>query len=181
MAVKSIRIRHRKFVVNNRERSPRVTIRPYRHADAATTLRIFQDAITRIASADYTSEQITAWVRPGERRLPEWDQSMWDRNSYVALLGEQIAGFSDVSVHGHIEMLFVSPHFAGQGVARELLNFLEFEARSHSAQQLSADVSITARPLFEACGFQVEAKYQPVVHGIAMTNFRMTKQLPRRK
>jgi len=165
--------------VNDRETSARVSIRPYKSADAEITLRIFQDAITVTASADYTPEQVFAWARPGLRDVTEWDQSMRGRNSYIALVGDQIAGFSDVSAEGHIEMLFVSPHFAGQGVARQLLKFLEDQAQTHSARQLTAEVSITARPLFEACGFLVQIEQHPEVHGIVMRNFRMFKALPR--
>ena len=102
---------------------------------------------------------------------------MLARESYVALVGEQAAGFSDVSAEGYIDMLFVSPRFARRGVARELLTFVELRARALSARWLSSNVSITARPLFRAMGFQVVAEQHPVTGGVVMTNFRMTKVL----
>jgi putative acetyltransferase len=143
------------------------------------TLRIFEEAITVTASADYTPEQIFAWARPGQRDVAEWDQAMRGRNSYIALVEDQVAGFSDVSAEGHIEMLFVSPHFARRGVARKLLRSLERKAQDLSARQLTADVSATARSVFEASGFHVEPEQHLVVHGAAMTNFHMIKALPR--
>lgn len=145
--------------------------------DADITLRIFQDAIMVTAAADYTPEQLTAWARPEQRDLFAWDQAMRRRNSYVALVGEQIAGFSDVSRSGHIDMMFVAPRFTRQGVARELITFLEKQARSFSAKQLTADVSITARDFFEASGFHVDAEQHPVITDVAVTNFRMVKKL----
>ena len=74
-------------------------------------------------------------------------------------------------------MMFVSPDFARRGVARTLMTFLEGRARRCSADQLSADVSITARPFFESSGFRVDAEQHPVTNGVVMTNFRMTKVL----
>lgn len=154
-----------------------IRIRSYDSADAGETLRIFHDAITVTASADYTPEQIAAWARPNNRDVAGWDRSMLARESYVALISEQLAGFSDVSADGYIDMMFVSPRFARQGVARELLTFLELRARKMSAGRLSSNVSITARPLFESLGFHVVDEQHPVTGGVVMTNFRMLKEL----
>lgn len=154
-----------------------VRIRSYDSADAGETLRIFHDAITVTASADYTPEQIAAWARPDNHDVGGWDRSMLARESYVAFVGDQAAGFSDVSADGYIDMMFVSPRFARSGVARELITFLELRARGSSARQLSSNVSITARPFFEAVGFRVVAEQHPVTGGVVMTNFHMFKKL----
>ena len=129
------------------------------------------------AAADYTPEQVRAWARSELRDISVWDQAMRRRNSYVALVGKHIAGFSDVSRSGHIDMIFVAPRFARQGVARKLMTFLEKQARNYSANQLTADVSITARGFFESSGFHIEAERHPVTNGVALTNFRMVKEL----
>lgn len=154
-----------------------VRIRVYESTDAGETLRIFQEAIMVTASADYTADQIAAWAQPGERDVRGWDQSMLARGSYVALIGEQVTGFSDVSVDGFIDMMFVSPRFARRGVASELMAFLEVRARGSSARRLSANVSITARPFFEARGFHVVTEQHPLAGGVVMTNFHMVKEL----
>lgn len=153
-----------------------VSIRAYHSADAETTLRIFQEAIMVTAAGDYTREQLNAWARPDQLDVTQWDQSMLRRNSVVATLGNQVTGFSDVSKDGYIDMLYVSPDFARKGVARALMAFLEDQARNYSAQQLTANVSTTAGPFFEAVGFHVEAEQRPVVDGVTLTNFRMIKK-----
>lgn len=158
-----------------------VRIRSYESADADETWRIFQEAITVTASADYTREQVAAWARPDRRDLRGWDRSMLARETYVALVDEQAAGFSDVSAGGYIDMMFVSPRFARRGVARELLTVLELRARKSSVRQLSSNVSITARPFFEALGFHVVAEQHPVTGGVVMTNFHMTRDLDYRE
>lgn len=154
-----------------------IRIRSYDSADAGETLRIFHDEITVTASADYTLEQIAAWAEPDNRDVAGWDRSMLARESYVALISEQLAGFSDISADGFIDMLFVSPRFARQGVARELLTFLELRAVKMSVDRLSSNASITARPIFESLSFQMVDEQHPVSGGVVMTNFRMIKEL----
>ncbi|CAO1649002.1 N-acetyltransferase domain-containing protein [Salinibacterium sp. NYA9b] len=163
--------------MNPRTRSTPIDVRPYRPADAVPTLAVFLSAITVTASADYSPEQIAAWARANEREVPAWNQSMRARNSFVAVVDGEIAGFSDVSSDGDIDMMFVSPQHLRQGVASALLTFIEVVARERACPLLSANVSVTARPFFEKRGFQVEAEQHPVMNGVPLMNFRMTKSL----
>lgn len=155
----------------------RARIRPYESSDAERTLQVFIDAIQVTAAVDYSPEQVSAWARPGSRDVDTWNRAMLARGSYIALIGDEVAGFSDVSTDGYIDMMFVAPQYARRGVARELLVFLESVAREMNVVRLFANVSITARPFFEAMGFHVEAEQHPVIGGVAMTNFRMEKEL----
>ncbi|MFC4139013.1 MULTISPECIES: GNAT family N-acetyltransferase [unclassified Microbacterium] len=154
-----------------------VLIRDYRDADAAATLRVFIDAVTVTAAEDYSPEQIAAWARPEKRGLADWSAAMHRLAGIVAVVDGQVAGFSDVNAAGYIDMMFVSPSFARRGLARALLTELETRARDAGATGLSSNVSITARPFFEHAGFVVEAEQHPVIDGIELTNFRMTKAL----
>lgn len=159
------------------ERTSGVVIRPYRSDDASITLAVFRDAITVTAAADYTCEQVAAWARPGARDLAEWDRAMTARNSVVAEARGQVAGFSDLGADGYIHMLFVAPDRGRSSIGRMLLAFVERRAHELGIRRLWADVSLTARPLFERVGFHVEAEQQRTLAGITMTNFRMCKDL----
>ncbi|TQK20582.1 GNAT family acetyltransferase [Microbacterium sp. SLBN-154] len=152
-------------------------IRPYRRGDAAATLAVFLDAVTVTAAADYSPEQIAAWARPEDRSVAEWDARRRSRNTYVALVDDEVAGFSDVSAAGYVDMMFVASRHAGGGVATALLAALEEEARALGATRLFADVSITARPFFARRGFTVQAEQRPVRAGVELVNFRMVKTL----
>jgi putative acetyltransferase len=154
-----------------------ITIRPYASADAGGTLDVFVEAVTRTAAADYTSEQIEAWACSDDPRLAEWDQDRLRLDTFVAVVDGRVAGFSDVSASGYIDMMFVSPGHGRRGVGHALMTFLERRALAAGADQMSADVSITARRFFEAHGFVVEVEQHPVIAGVQMTNFRMTKAL----
>jgi putative acetyltransferase len=146
-----------------------IAIRPYASADAEESLDVFSEAVTRTAAADYTSEQIEAWARPNDRGLEDWDQARLGVDSFVAVVDGRVAGFSDVSAAGYVDMMFVSPRHGRQGVGRALMTFLEKRALAAGADQMSADVSLTARPFFEAHGFLVEAEQHPVIDGVQMT------------
>lgn len=164
--------------VNTEESEPRSTaIRRYQRTDAADTLAVFLAAITETAAADYSTEQIRAWADAENRELSAWDEAMQARNSYVATVDGSVAGFSDVSADGYIDMMFVSPRHLHQGIARRLLAHIEAYARQKRMVELSADVSITARPFFERHGFVVEAEQHPSRAGVQLTNFRMRKKL----
>lgn len=143
-----------------------VVIRPYEHSDdAAETLAVFISAVTETASADYTAEQVQAWAQPERRDVGAWHAAMLARNCIVATIGGELAGFSDVSPDGDVDVMFVAPRHQRRGVARQLLAHVEAHARSEGTPALSADVSITARPFFERHGFRVEAEQRPVKAG----------------
>ena len=156
-----------------------VVIRPYERSDAAETLAVFISAVTETASADYTAEQVQAWAQPERRDVETWHAAMLARNSIVATIGGELAGFSDVSPDGYVDMMFVSPRHQRRGVARQLLAHVEAHARSEGAPALSVDASITARPFFERHGFTVEAEQHPVKAGVELTNYKMRKELHR--
>ncbi|MDJ0356895.1 GNAT family N-acetyltransferase [Paenarthrobacter sp. PH39-S1] len=154
-----------------------VMIKPYEHADAAETLAVFISAVMETASADYTVEKVQAWAQPEGRDVVAWNAAMLARNSIVATIGGELAGFSDVSLDGYVDMMFVSPRHQRRGVAWQLLAHVETQARSEGTPMLSADVSITARPFFERHGFTVEAEQHPVKAGVELTNYKMRKEL----
>lgn len=163
--------------VSTNTEAPAIVIHPYGPEDAADTLAIFLAAVTETAAADYTLEQIQAWARPEVRELSTWHAAMQERNSYVATVNGEPAGFSDIDPRGYIDMMFVAPGYLRLGVARQLLGFVEAHARSEHLTALTADVSITARPFFERNGFVVQAEQHPVKSGVQLTNYAMKKNL----
>jgi putative acetyltransferase len=157
-----------------------VAIRTYERSDATDTLTIFTEAITGTASGDYTPEQIRAWAKPGQRDLSTWHAAMETRNSIVATVDDAVVGFSDNDATGYIDMMFVSPRHIRRGVATRLLAYVERRARIAGFRELTADVSITARPFFERFGFEVVAEQHPVKDGVELTNYAMRKVLTER-
>lgn len=90
----------------------------YADSDAHATLSVFLSAITQTAVRDYTPEQIDAWARPNERNIDHWNAARNSLNTIVADIDGHVAGFSDVSDSGYIDMMFVAPEFGKRGRKR---------------------------------------------------------------
>lgn len=152
-------------------------VRAYASADAAPTLDVFLNAVQVTAAGDYSPEQIAAWARPGNRNIGEWNQRRTASETIVAVVGDQIAGFSDLDADGLIDMMFVAPAWGRRGVASALMEENLARAEQRGIKRLHADVSITARTFFERSGFVAVREQHPVVDGVLMTNFRMERVL----
>jgi len=66
---------------------------------------VFLDAVTETASAHYSAGQIAAWARPNERDVTQWNSARTSLKTYVATIGDEIAGFSDVGDDGYIDRI----------------------------------------------------------------------------
>lgn len=152
-------------------------IRAHTPADAGITRSIFLESVVLGAAHDYTPEQLRAWASPSERPVAAWDVDRKRADSLVATIGHRVVGFVDPAKCGYVDMLFVSPHFLRLGVASALMAEVEKRARAEQVVMLWSNVSITARPFFDAKGFfEVDTQY-PVIHGVTLKNFRMNKHL----
>ncbi len=109
----------------------------------------------------------------------QWAERMRANQPFIAqaIDGGAIAGFADLQASGTIDMFFVAPAFAGQGVARALMAHLHAQAAQRGITHLHAHVSLTAEPFFAAQGFVVEARQQVERAGVVLHNARMAKAL----
>ncbi|MEH3033808.1 MAG: GNAT family N-acetyltransferase [Aeromicrobium erythreum] len=153
-----------------------VSLRRYRLDDAAATSEVFVRAVRQTASRDYDAQQVDAWV-DARRDLVAWAVARQAARTVVAERDGRVVGFTDVDDTGYVDMLFVDPDVAGQGVASLLLDHVETQARTKGVQRLSAHASITAAPVFVAKGFTVEQERNPVLGGVRFTNFLVAKSL----
>lgn len=147
-------------------------LRPYRDDDAPATLDVFRRAITFLAGRDYTPEQVAAWASPDIDPVV-WAERRAASRTRVAEVGGRVVGFTDVDEDGYVDMLFVDPDVARQGVGSALLRWARATAVELGAHELTTNASLTARPVFEAHGFVVVAEQHPVRRGVELTNFRM--------
>ena len=154
-----------------------VEVRTYVDADATATLAAFLAAIQVTASADYSGEQIAAWASDGDRDLADWNTRRHELDTIVATVRGEVAGFSDVSADGYIDMLFVAPQHGRRGVGTALLREVHRRALASGARALTTHASITARPFFEQHGFSVVAVRHPMIRGVSLTNYDMVAPL----
>ena len=155
-----------------------VTLRPYRDTDAEPTWQVFHAAVRVTAAKDYTPEQLEAWS-PGEVDLEAWGRRRAAAWTVVAVEGESVVGFSDLTDDGVLDMLFVHPDAGGQGVARMLVEAVLGEARRRGLARVSTHASRTARPAFERLGFVVDREnVDNTTRGVRVPNFDMHLDLP---
>lgn len=151
----------------------RITWRPYLEPDAEATWRVFHDAIHGTAIRDYTPQQLEAWA-PIAVDPAEWNGRRRRAWTVVAEIDGVVAGFSDLTDDGMLDMLFVHPRFAGQGVARVLVATVIAEARRRGLETVRTRASITARGAFERFGFVVDRENtENRIRGQRLTNYDM--------
>jgi GNAT superfamily N-acetyltransferase len=153
-----------------------MNLRPYRPEDAAELLALFRDTVRRVNCQDYSPEQIRAWTSD-EIDAEAWAKRFEGRFVVVAEKAGRIVGFTELEENGHIDRLYVSADHQRQGIGRVLLGAVAAEAERCGISRLWSEVSITAKPLFEAAGFRVVAPQTVRVRGVDFLNYRMERLL----
>lgn len=155
-----------------------IHIRNFCLGDEPALRALFHAAVHSLAAQDYNPDQLAAWA-PLQYDAAPWAERMRATAPFIAQTqdGGAIAGFADLQPSGYIDMFFVAPAFAGQGVARALMAHIHAQAAARGITQLHADVSLTAVPFFAAQGFVVEARQEVVRAGVVLRNARMAKAL----
>lgn len=144
-------------------------IRPYRDSDFTSLCQIFLRAVRETASQHYSPAQINAWAQVDDAR---WRQKLANSRVLVATINETPVGFVTAIEH-HIDLLFVDPKFARQGIASALLEVLFMQI---PAGTLTVEASITARRCFERLGFRILRRQQVELYGQTFTNYLMIRK-----
>jgi putative acetyltransferase len=156
---------------------PTFLIRSFCPGEASALRSVFHAAVHRLARSHYRAEQLAAWA-PAEHDAAQWAARMQANQPFVAEAdGGAIAGFADLQPSGYIDMFFVAPAFARQGVASALMAHIHAEAAQQGLARLWADVSLAAEPFFAARGFAVEERQAVERAGVVLHNARMGKAL----
>ncbi len=135
---------------------------------------LFFNTIHKVNNRDYDQHQIAAWA-PLDFDLNLAVEKIRQIEPFVAVADGKIIGYADIQSDGYIDHFYCHHEHQGQGVGRALFSALEAQARSSGTLQMYANVSITARPFFEAMGFSVEKEQRVTVRGQTLTNYRMVR------
>lgn len=146
-------------------------IRQYQSSDCKELTELFYQTVHNVNAKDYTKEQLNAWA-PGNADLKEWDRSLREHDSVVAVEGGRIIGFGDMDETGYLDRLYVHMDFQRQGVATAICDRLEQTVKGN----IVSHVSLTARPFFEKRGYRVVKEQQVKRRGILLTNYVMEKK-----
>lgn len=152
-----------------------VIIRTATYNDIYLVKDLFIQTILSVNTKDYSQEQAACWASKGE------DDKIWEEridNQYFIVAEDNriIKGFAALKPDGYINSLFVHKDYQNIGVASRLLTHIEEYAQQINLKELTADVSITAKPFFERKGYIV-LQQQTVDIGVKMINFKMKKSI----
>ncbi|MBN8913920.1 MAG: GNAT family N-acetyltransferase [Rhizobiales bacterium] len=97
-------------------------------------------------------------------------------HTFVQVDGEY-AGFASLKGNDTFEMLYVHPHFAGQGVGNTLADAVERLAQGRGAKEITVEASDTAEPFFEARGYEATQRNMVPRDDLWLPNTTMKKRL----
>jgi putative acetyltransferase len=136
-------------------KSREYTLRPAIATDADAILRVHHDSVRMLCSADYSQEQIAAWI--GQADDAAWLGRALLLPGYQIVVAElygSVAGFAERQ-GDEIFAVYVHPFQIRRGVASMMLAELEFGALVAGIRFLKVDASVTAERFYRAAGFQL--------------------------
>ena len=152
-----------------------LTIRPLAERDIPEMQALFRDTVLHVNVRDYSLDEVEDWASCGDSE-EHW-RRLLSENAYVGAFDAQgrLVGFSSMNAGGHLHSMFVHKDRQGAGVGSRLLSEVEKMAREYGVRRIGAEVSVTARPFFEARGYSVVKEQKAKANRMYLTNFVMEK------
>jgi putative acetyltransferase len=151
-------------------------LRPYLATDTPMLAAIFTAAVEELTGDDYSREQQEAWASVADDE-EAFGKKLAGALTLIATLGNAPVGFASLKGGDHIDMLYVHPGAAGQGVASALCDALERLAGSRGAKTLNVDASDNAQDFFKKRGYVAKQRNSITVNGEWLANTTMQKTL----
>ena len=155
---------------------PKPALRPFLAADTPMLAAIFVASVEELTGDDYSEAQQQAWASAADDE-EQFGQRLASELTLIATLQNSPVGFASLKGTDHIDMLYVHPGAAGQGVASMLCDALEKLAGSRGAKSLSVDASDNAQEFFLKRGYVGKQRNTVTVNGEWLANTTMQKTL----
>src|SRR5713226_4792997 len=155
---------------------PRPALRPFLAADTPVLASIFVAAIEALTGDDYSEAQQQAWAAAAEDE-EQFGKRLAGQLTLIATLQNSPVGFASLKGPDHIDLLYVHPGVAGQGVASMLCDALEKLAGARGAKSLMVEASDNALEFFKKRGYVAKQRNTVTVNGEWLANTTMQKAL----
>ena len=155
---------------------PKPALRPYLAADTPMLAAIFVAAIQELTGGDYSEAQQEAWAAAADDE-EQFGKKLAGELTLIATMQNAPVGFASLKGPDHVEMLYVHPSVAGQGVGAMLCDALEKLAGSRGAKSLTVDVSDNAQEFFLKRGYVGKQRNTVTINGEWLANTTMQKTL----
>jgi putative acetyltransferase len=158
------------------ETLPEPALRPLLAADVAVLAAIFVAAVEELTGDDYSESQQEAWAGAADDE-EEFGKRLSSQLTLVATLQNSPVGFASLKGADHIDMLYVHPAAAGQGIGSMLCDALERLAGGRGAKKLTVEASDNAEQFFAKRGYLANRRNTVTVNGEWLANTTMQKAL----
>jgi putative acetyltransferase len=155
---------------------PKLALRPYLPADAMMLAEIFRSSIEQLTGEDYNEAQQQAWALAADNEQAFAARLASDLTLVATLDGSPV-GFASLKGPDQIEMLYVHPAMARQGVGSMLVDALEKLATARGTKRLTVDASDTANGFFDKRGYVAQQRNTVTCGDEWLANTTMEKRL----
>ncbi|CAN5253670.1 GNAT family N-acetyltransferase [soil metagenome] len=155
---------------------PKVGLRPFLPEDTPVLAAIFVASIDELAEEDYSEAQREAWAGTAEDE-GKFGKRLAGQLTLVAIIESSPVGFASLKGKDHLDLLYVHPGFARQGVATALCDALEKLAAARGASALTVEASDTAELFFARRGYTGQQRSTVTVGDEWLANTTMKKSL----
>jgi putative acetyltransferase len=155
---------------------PQLALRPMLPADATVLAEIFRASIVELTADDYSEAQQDAWAAAAEDEAA-FAKKLTGQLTLIGTLGGSPVGFVSLADTEKVDMLYVHPAAAGQGVGAMLTDAIEKLAAARGAKKLKVDASDNALEFFKKRGYIAQQRSTVNRGGEWFANTTMEKQL----
>ena len=155
---------------------PTIALRPMLPADVPLLVEIFRSSIDELTADDYSDAQREAWAAAADDEAA-FGERLAKQLTLVGTMEGSPVGFASLRAPDLVDMLYVHPAAAENGVATMLVNALEKLAAARGAGKLTADVSDSAVDFFRKRGFVPQTRNTRPLGGEWLANTTMEKKL----
>jgi len=159
---------------------PKFALRPFLTEDAEILAAIFRASIEELTEDDYNPSQQEAWASAADDEAA-FAERLGKNLTLLATLEGSPVGFGALADNKTVDMLYVHPAVAGQGVGAMLYDALEKLAVARGVSQLTVEASDSAREFFARRGFTAEQRNTISVGNEWLTNTTMKKKLTQQR
>ena len=152
-------------------------LRPFLPADTMALRDLFAQSIEELTAEDYDEDQRLAWIASAEDADAFRATARRHADPRRPARRRIYLGFASLKDNKTIDMLYVHPDYAGEGVGTALVDALEKIAAARGAETLTTDASDTAVPFFERRGYVQTRRNSVPLDEQWLSNTTMTKRL----
>ena len=151
-------------------------LRPFVAGDIMALRDLFAASIEELCQEDYDEDQRAAWA--GEAGdAAEFARRLTMATTLVVMAGGEHAGFASLKDNSVIDLLYVHPYHAGEGIGTALADALEKLAASRGADAVTVDASETSVMFFEGRGYEPQRRNSVPREDVWLTTTTMKKLL----